>query len=115
MSYQTKWYDSRVEWVLGDGNQVRLWEDIWVYSQTLKEKFPRLFSLSMCKDIVISDVGDWVHIVSGATFRWNLTWRRRMFEWKKKIYNHLLLLLNSVQWRRGEVDSWIWEDDDSFK
>lgn len=36
------------KWVLGDGMKVRFWLDEWVGNYSLKDKFPRLFS--MCKD-----------------------------------------------------------------
>jgi len=65
VSYQTNWFDSRVKWVLADGNQVRLWEDKWACSRTLQEKFSRLYSLSICKDRVISNVGVWVQTECG--------------------------------------------------
>jgi len=36
---------------------VKFWEDKWVDDQLLKYKFQRLFSLSLCKEAVIAEVG----------------------------------------------------------
>ena len=72
MSNQLNWFDSRVKWVLGDDKHVRLWEDIWVCDQSLKEKFPRLYSSSMYKDNVTGDVGELEFIKSRKIFKWDL-------------------------------------------
>ena len=115
VSNQNNWFDSRIKWVLGDGKQVRMWEDIWVCNQALKEKFPRTYSLFMCKDSMIVDVGDSVSIDNREFFKWNLLWRREMFEWEKELYKQLLDILNSVKWKRYTPDHWNWIADDSSK
>jgi len=45
----------------------------------LKEKFPRLFLISMCKDSLVSNLVDPVQITSGGCQSWNLGWRMEMF------------------------------------
>jgi len=42
---QGNWFDSRVQW-----------EDRWVDGQALKEKFPRLYSISQNKDTLLGDL-----------------------------------------------------------
>jgi len=50
------WFDCRCHWSLGDGRSVNFWEDRWVVGQVLKEKFPRLFSISQCLDSKVGDL-----------------------------------------------------------
>jgi len=54
---QGLWFDKSFEWVLGEGNKVKFWEDIWAGEETLKCRFSRLYSISECKDRVIGEVG----------------------------------------------------------
>jgi hypothetical protein len=42
----------------GNGVWVYFWSDIWVENQSLRNLFPRLFSLSSKKDCWIADMGD---------------------------------------------------------
>ncbi|XP_020964247.1 uncharacterized protein LOC107648682 [Arachis ipaensis] len=44
---------------VGNGRTVRFWEDIWLPNGSLKELFPRLFSISNLKGSVIRDCGFW--------------------------------------------------------
>jgi len=47
------WFDIRIKWVLGDGNKIR---------------FPRLYSISLCKDKVISEMEEWVNIGNSEAY-----------------------------------------------
>ncbi|XP_029148758.1 uncharacterized protein [Arachis hypogaea] len=44
---------------VGDGRRTRFWEDVWLYCGPLKDRFPRLFSISMQKGCVIGVCGFW--------------------------------------------------------
>ncbi|XP_016168179.1 uncharacterized protein LOC107610679 [Arachis ipaensis] len=44
---------------VGDGRRTRFWEDIWLLCGPLKERFPRLFSVSNQCGSVIGDCGFW--------------------------------------------------------
>lgn len=76
--------------MLADGNQVRLWEDKWACSRTLQEKFSRLYSLSICKDRVISNVGVWVQTECGK-----ILWRHERLMWEKVHEQQLLQVLET--------------------
>ena len=70
---QSNWFLSRVNWKLRDGNRIRFSEDRWISDGPLKEKFPRLYLISLCKDKVISEVGEWANIGGSETCTWNLS------------------------------------------
>jgi len=44
------WFQQAVTWNVRSGDLVRLWEDPWVNNKSLKELYPRLFSLSQSRD-----------------------------------------------------------------
>jgi len=41
----------------GDGKKVKIWRDIWVGDQSLKDTYPRVFSISECKESIMAEVG----------------------------------------------------------
>lgn len=42
-----------MELKIGDGNRVKFWDDIWRGSLSLKSQFPRLYQLSVDKEITV--------------------------------------------------------------
>ena len=62
--------------LIGSGDKVRFWEDVWVGNLNLKTLFLRLFSLSLNQGQKVEEVGVWVDL----EWRWTLTWRRNKFE-----------------------------------
>ena len=51
------WFQGQVGWILGGGDKVRFWEDVWVGSSNLKTLFPRLYSLSLNQGQRVEEVG----------------------------------------------------------
>ena len=74
----------------------------------LKEKFPRLFLISSCKDSLVSDLVDPGQIMSGACHSWNLGWRRERFAWEKCIEEQLLDKISKIHWNLEGKDRLIW-------
>lgn len=68
------------KWSVGDGKKIFFWEDGWYGDQTLMEKFPKLYSLSLYKNTIISsflqywDNKDLV----------NLRWSKELREWGRR-------------------------------
>src|SRR6266498_3548994 len=42
--------------ILGDGSQVRFWEDVWIGSRTLKERFPNVYDIVRKKGAMVQSV-----------------------------------------------------------
>ena len=72
------WFQKEVHWVLGRGDKVRFWEDVWIGDTSLRSLFPRLYSLSANKEQTVEEVGMW----EGLDWKWRLGWRRERFEWE---------------------------------
>jgi len=73
---------------------------------TLKNAFPRLFSISSTKDAKVAELGFW----SNGVWVWQLAWRRQFFEWEKPLVDQLSQFLLKARIASGEVDSWIWNE-----
>ena len=44
---------------VGNGNSVRFWHDRWSEVGMLKRAFPRLYTISLQKNLLISQMGEW--------------------------------------------------------
>jgi len=51
------WFLNEIGWILGRGDKVKFWEDVWVGNSNLKKMFPRLFSLSLNQGNKVEEVG----------------------------------------------------------
>lgn len=60
----------------GDGKSTRFWHDKWCPGGTLKDSFPRLFSISVQQEALICQMGRWI----GDEWNWNFCWRRRLYD-----------------------------------
>jgi hypothetical protein len=69
---------------------------------SLRDRFPRLFSISVQQQATVASV-----CVDNGQEGWNLIWRRRLFVWETTLLNDLLLLLNSVRLTEAMYD-WNW-------
>jgi len=72
----------------------------------LKSIYPRLFSLSSCKDDKVAELGKWIN----GSWEWQLTWRRSLFEWEKPLVSLFLQGLQRLSVDLEENDSWVWKD-----
>jgi len=87
------WFDKRLTWKCGNGSRIRFWEDWWVGEELLMRKFPRLYSVAVYKEKVVSDFGMWTRDESTENFTGQILWRRELFEWEKEMKKHLMELV----------------------
>jgi len=100
-------FDNNINWVLGDGHSIRLWEDRWIGGQSLKSRFSRLYSLTSSSGKVLSEVGQWKTREGAEILEWKLLWRRELFKWEKELKQQLESVLNNAQWKRIGSDGWL--------
>ncbi|KAL4286752.1 hypothetical protein AHAS_Ahas19G0117600 [Arachis hypogaea] len=92
---------------VGDGRRTRFWEDVWLCCGALKDRFLRLFSVSIQKGSVIGDCGFW----DGLEWIWNFQWRRELFHWELEIVNQLHDALRLVKLVADRDDRLVWKFD----
>ena len=99
------WVQNEVGWKVGCGDKVRFWEDVWTGNSSLKNMFPRLFSLSLNQGHKVEEAGRWDDVI----WRWNLRWRRARFEWESlleaELVIHMFLPVDSVAGRLLQASS----------
>lgn len=102
------WFNSEVERKVGNGLNTSFWNDPWIRGRCLRERYPRLFSISTQKEAKVGEVG----VVSDQGIDWVLTWRRHLFMWEEEV---LLSLKEDLEVSRlsSSEDVWRWKLEDS--
>jgi hypothetical protein len=103
------WISDALVKKVGNGVSTRFWEERWIRDLILKEKFPRLFSLSEQKEQLIGE------LFAELFDRSRLIWRRSLFLWEEELVDQLVAMVREVRFTT-ERDKWVWklEDDGVF-
>jgi len=51
-----EWFRHNVSRVIGSGKNTLFWLEVWVGEVSLRDRFPRLFDLSLFKDLSVFDM-----------------------------------------------------------
>jgi hypothetical protein len=78
-----------------DGSEIRFWEDKWLGTTTLREKYPALYRIVRHKDVTLQDVME--------TSPPSMTFRRDVVGPRLASWNELLHKLASVQLVQGKI------------
>jgi len=83
------------------------WDDVWLGSEDLKSRFPRLFYLSISNEACLDSFEEW------ASDSWNsvIKWRRDLFDWEKTLEFQFLHKHQGSRLVLGKEVSWVWKED----
>lgn len=99
------WFGDGLSRVVGNGLSTKFWTVGWLGGLSLSELFPRLFSLEVDKNVVISDR---FRLVEGVVVGcWE--WRRSLFVWEEELLADLVALLNRFILNASVEDRWTWK------
>jgi hypothetical protein len=77
---------------------------VWLGEQSLENRFPRLFGISLHKESMVCEVGRW----ENGVWMWVLEWWRHLFVWEEELFQELLEVLARVVIIDAN-DRWIWK------
>ncbi|WJX68394.1 hypothetical protein P8452_52767 [Trifolium repens] len=100
----TSWFSQATNKKVGNGNLTKFWKDVWIGEQSLENRFPHLFGISLLKDSLVCEAGRW----ENGTWNWALEWRRQFFAWEVDLLQELLEVLACVV-ITDDIDIWIWK------
>lgn len=83
---------------VGRGSRIRFWKDIWIGSSTLKETFPRLFSISLQQSHTISEVDIW-------------DGHESLYQWEFPLLGNLNKIISSLSPPIDHRDQLVWSLD----
>lgn len=101
---EEEWFHNNVHQVVGDGKNTFFWMDVWVGGMSLRDRFSRLFDLSLLKEESVFGMHFLGWGIEGGAWRW----RRRLFAWEEELVGDLRLLLHNVSLQVDRVDKWLW-------
>ncbi|RVX05281.1 Transposon TX1 uncharacterized 149 kDa protein [Vitis vinifera] len=107
-------------YVVGNGDRIRFWEDLWQGDQHLGIQYPRLFRVVVDKNISISSV-----LGPSRPFLWNLNFRRKLSDYEiedlegfmRAFFSQILFSsIISIFWIFSELPSkFVWNSQVPFK
>jgi hypothetical protein len=103
------WFSNNVSRSLGDGSDTRFWTDVWEGGVSFRDRFCRLYELSMLKGETAAAMRALGWEEEGEAWRW----RRRLFVWEEEMLGELRLLLQNVSFQVNKKDMWRWKADSS--
>ncbi|XP_024640724.1 uncharacterized protein [Medicago truncatula] len=89
------WFQNHVSRSLGDGSNVLFWMDVWVGELLLRDRFRRLYDLSVLKGESVASMRVLGWEEEGEAWRW----RRRLWAWEEELVGELRLLLQNVSFQ----------------
>ena len=96
---------------VGNGSSILFWHDRWVEAGVLKEKFPRLFSVSLQKQSYIYQMGEWAE----NSWVWRLYWRRELYDWEQEDAHTLQDLVERSKPTYAATDGILWKHSQVLK
>jgi hypothetical protein len=102
----TNWFADAVVKRVRDGALTSFWCEKWVGDLPLKNRFPRIFSISNQQTATVFSLGSWM----GGVWRWEFSWRRDFFDWELPLYQEFLTVIQEFEPAMGE-DNWQWRED----
>ena len=103
------WFHSNVSRSLSDGTKALFWTDVWVGELSLRDRFSRLYELSLLKGETVAAMRALGWEEEGEAWRW----RHRLFAWEEESVGELRLLLQNVSLHVHRKDNWKWKTDSS--
>ncbi|XP_019435270.1 PREDICTED: uncharacterized protein LOC109341752 [Lupinus angustifolius] len=109
LGFSGAWFDDGIWRDIGDSSQTLFWLDIWMGNRSLKEVFPRIFSLALNRRAVVAECGSWI----GDKWVWEIPFRWELFD-RERIW--VRSMTNSLEHHfciRNREDKWCWSVDSS--
>ncbi|GAU10885.1 hypothetical protein TSUD_425050, partial [Trifolium subterraneum] len=103
---ESSWFSSAVGKKVGRGDSTSFWNEIWIGDQSLRQRFPRLFGISLQKQEVIQNLGS----LTEGRWQWELLWRRDRFQWEEDQYREFVDVIAPFA-PVDNHDRWLWLGD----
>ncbi|RVW59655.1 putative ribonuclease H protein [Vitis vinifera] len=96
-------FSKYTRFVVGDGERIRFWEDLWWGDQIFKDQYPRLFRVVTDKNILISFI-----LGSARPFSWNFNFRHNLTDYEIEDLERLMRSLDCMNLSTSASDARSW-------
>lgn len=107
--FKTNWFYDVVKKSVGNGDSICFWTNNWSEGGPLKERFGRLYSLSLDKTGIVADFA----CGRSEIGLWNWHWRRELFQWEVDSLLDMHHVISAVGFKGDGGDKWVWGKDAS--
>ena len=76
----------------------------------MERAFPRLYTISLKKNLRVSQMGEWQE----SYWDWHLIWRRSLYEWECEEVQRLRIIIQQIIPDRGTEDRVVWKHSGSM-
>ncbi|GMJ04569.1 hypothetical protein like AT3G24255 [Hibiscus trionum] len=97
-------FSSNLCFVLGDGKAIQFWDDYWTEVPSLRQAFPRIFSIALRKRGCIADFGS---LVAGK-WEWSIELRRTLFDWEVNMWSDFVDTIDRAAKYHADRDCLRW-------
>ncbi|GAU25119.1 hypothetical protein TSUD_274080 [Trifolium subterraneum] len=107
LTEEGSWFAKNISRRVGRGDTTRFWKDCWVGQVPLCESFPRLFSISLQKEALVSEI----RVGGEGVSWWEWGWRRSLFVWEEELLLGLQDFISPMAFSTDD-DVWYWGLED---
>jgi hypothetical protein len=90
---------------VGDGSQIRFWDDVWCLDESLKAAFMELYRITCVRDAAVANI---IRIRSESV-HWEVNFTRLVQDWELESISSFLELLYSTSIQKPEEDKMCWK------
>ena len=90
---------------VGDGSQIRFWDDVWCLDESLKAAFMELYRITCVRDAAVANI---IRIRSESV-HWEVNFTRLFQDWELESISSFLELLYSTSIQKPEEDKMCWK------
>ncbi|KAL6314020.1 hypothetical protein AAG906_011754 [Vitis piasezkii] len=103
---ESDWCWDNMGFIVGKGNKINFWTDVWCEDTRLSQRFPHLYAMATYRDATVEEMWDQNFGQGG----WNLRFLRDFNDWELEMIGNLLNVLrsykpsmekDSVRWKGG--------------
>lgn len=98
------WLSNGIRKKVGNGVNTLFWHDVWFGEKSLKEVFPKLYSLSLDRFSTVGNLGSW----ESSVWSWRWKWRKPFFNWEEELLELFTANMAGDYLCRETIDEWRW-------
>ena len=90
---------------VGDGTRIKFWEDVWCKDCSLKEAFPKLYSITRTREFFVLEF----KCFSNGRLHWDIQFRHPPQDWELESFDLFWVVLYSTNVRGVGDDKLCWK------
>jgi hypothetical protein len=94
-----------ISFLVGNGDRVKFWSNVWCGESTLKGAFPNLFSIAADKEAAVADY----LMIRNGNIHWEVTFEQNLQDWEMESLTSFLDRIYSASLNDSGIDQMCWQ------